>query len=144
MGAVVPAIERSPILALSFSSQKYAHRAPEGHVLLRVFAGGARQSEFAEMPDAQLLTLVLEEVRRLLGVRGEPIYCRIAHWPRTMPQYHVGHRQLVETIKARAEDLAGLALAGNYLQGVGIPHCIATGQDAAERVLGERLRMGRR
>jgi oxygen-dependent protoporphyrinogen oxidase len=38
MGVVVPAIERSPILACSFSSQKYAHRAPEGKVLLRVLS----------------------------------------------------------------------------------------------------------
>jgi oxygen-dependent protoporphyrinogen oxidase len=138
MGAVIPAIEKSPILALSFSSQKYAHRAPEGHVLLRVFAGGARHPELAEMPDDDLLPLMLAELNRLLGVRGDPVYCRIAHWPRTMPQYHIGHRELVERIKARAGSLPGLALAGNYLQGVGIPHCICTGQDAAERVLGQR------
>ncbi len=137
MGAVIPAIEKSPILALSFSSQKYAHRAPEGQVLLRVFAGGARRPELAEMPDAQLLPLMLEELNRLLGVRGDPVYCRTAHWPRTMPQYHIGHRELVERIKSRSRGLPGLALAGNYLQGVGIPHCICTGQDAAEQVLGQ-------
>ncbi|MDZ7620229.1 MAG: protoporphyrinogen oxidase, partial [Patescibacteria group bacterium] len=59
MGAVVPAIEQSPILAVSFSSQKYVHRAPEGQVLLRAFVGGARRHELAEMPDAELVPLVL-------------------------------------------------------------------------------------
>jgi len=136
MGAVVPAAENSPILAVSFSAQKYVHRAPEGQVLLRVFAGGARRPELAEMPDAELLPLLLAELGRLLGLRGEPTYGCTAHWPGTMPQYHVGHKGLVSEIRTRAGALPGLALAGNYLQGVGIPHCIHTGQEAADRVLG--------
>lgn len=135
MGAVVPAIENIPILAISFSSQKYAHRAPEGHVLLRVFVGGAQRPELAAMPDDQLVPLVMDHLRRLLGIRGEPVYCRTAHWPGTMPQYHVGHKQVVERIRARLKAIPGIALAGNYLQGVGIPHCIDTGQRAAEAVL---------
>ena len=95
MGAVVPAIEKSPILACSFSSRKYPHRAPDGKELLRVFVGGARRPELAEMDDDQLRPLVLDELSRLLRIRGEPCYCRIAHWPGTMPQYHVGHKELV-------------------------------------------------
>jgi len=136
MGAVVPAVEKSPILAVSFSSQKYTHRVTEGRVLLRVFAGGARRPELAVMPDDQLCPLVLDELGRLLGIRGEPVYCRTAHWPGTMPQYYVGHKGLVQEIRARVGKLPGVALAGNYLQGVGIPHCIHTGQQAAEQVLG--------
>ncbi len=95
MGAVVPAIERSPILAISFSSRKYAHRAPEGKTLLRVFVGGARHPELAEMPDDQLLPLVRRHTEKLLQIQGEPVFCDIAHWPGTMPQYHVGHKELV-------------------------------------------------
>jgi oxygen-dependent protoporphyrinogen oxidase len=87
------------------------------------------------MPDERLRPLVLERLGRLLGIHGEPVYCRTAHWPGTMPQYHVGHKDLVRRIKARVAALPGIALAGNYLQGVGIPHCIDTGQQAAERVL---------
>ena len=135
MGAVVPAIEKSPILAVSFSSQKYVHRAPDGCVLLRAFVGGARQPELARMSEEQLRPLVLEHLDRLLGLRGDPVYCRTANWPNTMPQYHVGHKTVVAQIKARAKTLPGIALAGNYLQGVGIPHCIDTGQQAAESAL---------
>jgi len=135
MGVVVPAIENSPILACSFSSQKYVHRAPEGRVLLRVFAGGARRSELAEMADEPLSALLVKESGRLLEIRGEPVYRNVAHWPRTMPQYHVGHRALVARIEARTALWPGLALAGNAFHGVGIPHCIHSGQQAAERVL---------
>lgn len=135
MGVVVPAIERSPILACSFSSQKYEHRAPPGHVLLRIFAGGARHPELAEMPDGELVPLLLAELGKLLGIRGEPVYCRTAHWPRTMPQYHVGHKDRVQEIEYRVGALNTLRLAGNAYHGVGIPHCIHSGQQAAEAVL---------
>ena len=136
MGVVVPAAEGSPILACSFSSQKYPHRAPEGKVLLRVFAGGARQPGMAEMDEGRLRPLILEELRRLLGIRGEPCYTNVARWPRTMPQYHVGHKGLVEEIRARAQRIPHLVLAGNAYQGVGIPHCIHSGEQAVETLLG--------
>jgi protoporphyrinogen/coproporphyrinogen III oxidase len=136
MGAVVPAIENSPILACSFSSRKYPHRAPEGKELLRVFVGGARHPELAEMPDEQLKPLVLGEVARLLRIRGEPCFCNIAHWPGTMPQYHVGHKELVARIEGRVAALPRLQLAGNAYHGVGLPDCIHGGELAAERILG--------
>jgi oxygen-dependent protoporphyrinogen oxidase len=135
MGMVVPAVERSPILACSFSSRKYPHRAPAGKELLRVFVGGAHRPELAEMDDAQLRPLVLGELSRLLAIRGEPCYCRIAHWPGTMPQYHVGHLELVGRIEARLAALPNLKLAGNAYHGVGIPDCVHGGELAAERTL---------
>ncbi|MCG2685422.1 MAG: protoporphyrinogen oxidase, partial [Planctomycetales bacterium] len=135
MGVVAPAVERSPILACSFSSRKYPHRAPDGKELLRVFVGGARRPELAEMDDDRLLPLVLDELSRLLHIRGEPCFCRVAHWPATMPQYHVGHKELVAEIEAHAAALPNLQLAGNAYRGVGIPDCIHGGELAAERIL---------
>jgi len=135
MGAVVPSVEKSPILAVSFSSQKYPHRAPKGKELLRVFLGGARHEELAEMPGHELVPLVEKHLAPLLDVRGQPCFLDVAHWPRTMPQYHVGHRELVAGIEARAAGIPGLELAGNAFHGVGIPDCIHGGEQAAERAL---------
>ena len=135
MGVVVPAIENSPILACSFSSRKYPHRAPPGKTLLRVFVGGSRRPELAELPDAELLPLVLEHLRPLLNITGPPEFCDIAHWPRTMPQYHVGHQERIARIEARLLRLPGLKLAGSALRGVGVPDCIRSGQVAAEQLL---------
>lgn len=137
MGAVVPAVERSPLLAISFSSQKYAHRVPKGMALLRAFVGGARRPDLASMEASELRPLVLEELRRLLDIHGEPCYCDIARWPNTMPQYHVGHKALVARIEARAAAMPNLQLAGNAYHGVGIPDCIHGGELAAERILQE-------
>jgi protoporphyrinogen/coproporphyrinogen III oxidase len=137
MGAVVPSIENSPILACSFSSQKYTHRAPPGMTLLRVFVGGARRPDLAEMPDGELLPLVLRHLRPLLRIEGDPVMCEIAHWPRTMPQYHVGHNERVARIDARLALLPGLKMAGSAFRGVGLPDCIHGGEVAAEQVLGD-------
>ena len=131
MGFVVPAVERSPVLAGSFSSRKYVHRAPEGTELFRIFVGGARRPEMAEMEDRRLVPLVLGELAPLLGIDGEPIYTTTAHWPGTMPQYYVGHQDLVARIEQRRAAIPGLALAGNAFQGVGVPNCIHSGQQAA-------------
>jgi oxygen-dependent protoporphyrinogen oxidase len=136
MGVVVPGIENSPILAVSFSSRKYPHRAPPGKELLRVFVGGARRPDLAEMGDDRLVPLVTEELSRLLSIRGEPCFCNTAHWPGTMPQYHVGHQELVARIEVRAAMLPNFALAGNAYHGVGLPDCIHGGELAAERILG--------
>ncbi|NQU19673.1 MAG: protoporphyrinogen oxidase [Candidatus Nealsonbacteria bacterium] len=138
MGIVVPTAEKSPILACSLSSRKYVHRAPEGKTLLRVFVGGSRYPEAAEMPEEELCPRVFDELATLLGIEGQPIYSRVARWPRTMPQYHVGHKDLVAAIESGVEKLPGLELCGNAYHGVGIPDCIHGGEQAAERVLDAR------
>ncbi len=134
MGFVTPKIERSPILAGSFSSLKYEHRAPEGKLLIRIFAGGARMPEAAVLPENELVPLLLAEMRKILKIDGAPLLTTVAHWPRTMPQYHLGHRELVTEIENLAAVESTLALAGNAFHGVGIPNCIRSGFDAAEKL----------
>lgn len=135
-GLVVPRIEGRAALAISFSSSKFPGRAPEGHVLLRVFLGGALDPERAALDDARLVTLAREEVGDLLGASGEPSLVEIARWPGAMPQYHLGHVERLARIDRRLATLPGVALAGAAYEGVGIPQVIASGQSAAARVLG--------
>lgn len=135
MGAVVPKIEHTPILAMSFSTHKYPHRSPEGTQLIRVFAGGARDASLAVMPDEQLTPLLVEKMRPLLKIEGNPYTVHTAHWPNTMPQYYVGHLDRVAEIEQRVSTFSGLALAGNSYHGVGVPACIHSGEQAAEAIL---------
>jgi oxygen-dependent protoporphyrinogen oxidase len=133
-GFVVPAAERRSILAGSFASIKFASRAPEGMVLVRVFIGGACQAGLADLGDDDLRRIAVDELGALLGVKGDPQFALVARWPRSMPQYHVGHSQLVAAIERRAARWPGLALAGNAYHGVGIGHCIHSGERAAEQI----------
>lgn len=133
-GFVVPIIERRKILAGSFSSVKFNGRAPDGKVLMRTFIGGACQPELMRLSDDELKATMREELGELLGLRGEPLFADVVRWDGKMPQYHVGHLDLVAEIEARANQLANFGLAGNAYRGVGIPFCIHSGEVAAERV----------
>ncbi|MEX2212997.1 MAG: protoporphyrinogen oxidase [Phycisphaeraceae bacterium] len=134
-GFVVPAIEKRRLIAGSFVHRKYVGRAPEGHVLLRAFVGGALQPEMTNKSDDELTAIAREEFTALLGITGEPLFTRVQRWPRSMPQYKVGHLARVAQLRQHLTQHPGLELAGNAFEGVGIPDCIANGQAAAERVI---------
>jgi len=133
-GFVVPAVERSPLIAGSFSSIKFAGRAPEGMVLLRAFCGGALAAHVLECTDDELVETVRAELDVLLGVRARPHLVRVRRFERAMPQYDVGHLDRVTRIESATARHAGLALAGNAYRGVGIPDCVHSGEQAAEYV----------
>jgi len=135
-GFVVPRTEKRALLACTFSSVKYAGRAPEGDVLLRAFVGGALNEAVLELDDAPLVMRARAELREALGITAAPALARVFRWPKAMPQYHVGHLARVETIERRAGALPGLDLAGGAYRGVGIADCVRSGEAAAERALG--------
>jgi oxygen-dependent protoporphyrinogen oxidase len=135
-GFVVPHIEHRAIIAGSFSSVKYAGRAPTEHVLLRAFVGGSLQESLFNLDDQAMEGLVRRELELLLGVHAAPLFMRVARYPRSMPQYLVGHLRLVERIEQQAARYPGLALAGNAYRGVGIADCVRSGEAAADALFG--------
>jgi len=134
-GFVVPAAERRKIIAGSFSSLKFAGRAPEGMILARVFLGGALQSEMMKLGDDEMLAAAREEFAALNGVTEQPVFAYVQRWPASMPQFAVGHLERVAEIEHAAASVPGFALAGAFLHGVGIPDCIRSGEEAAESVI---------
>ena len=134
-GFVVPEIERKNILAASFSSRKFPGRAPDGCVLIRTFLGGALKPQLVDLPEAELRAIVGRELGELLKIHGKPHLFQLQRWRGAMPQYHLGHVDLVARIQARTARLPGLTLAGNAYAGVGLPQCVRSGREAAERLL---------
>lgn len=134
-GFVAPAVENRRIMACTFSSLKYPGRAPAGYVLLRAFVGGSLQSELFDDNDETIETSVRAELANLLGVTAAPLFCRIYRHPRSMPQYHLGHRYKVKRIETKLAKFPTLALAGSAYYGVGISDCIRSGEEAAEKIV---------
>jgi oxygen-dependent protoporphyrinogen oxidase len=132
-GFVVPRGEGRSITACTWSSIKFAGRAPAGKVLLRAFVGGAKQQALTENPDEVIAEMVSSDLADIMGLKGEPVFMRIHRWPRAMPQYTMGHLERVEAIEAACERYKGLALTGSSYRGLGIPDCINQGRQAAER-----------
>lgn len=134
-GFVVPFIEKRSLIACTFSSVKFAGRAPDDCVLLRAFAGGALQPEIFALDESELLSRVTKDLGSLLGIQRAPIFAEVSKWERSMPQYQVGHLERVKRIHERAASLPNLTLAGNAYSGPGIPDCIRSGEDGADRLI---------
>ena len=133
-GFVVPFIEKRALMACTFCSVKFGNRAPQGMVLLRAFVGGALQPEMFALDEQEMLSRVLGDLRELLGIETPPLFSRIARWPGSMPQYHVGHLDRIERIRTMAFAVPRFVLAGNAYTGSGISDCIREGENAAEQI----------
>lgn len=134
-GYVVPRAEDRAVMAMTWVSSKWPDRAPEGNVLVRAFIGRSGQEQVLAGDDASLIAIARREIEDVLGVTGEPDLIRVYRWERGMPQYNLGHLQRVETIRAECDAIPGFEIAGNMLRGVGIPDCIASGEQAAANLI---------
>lgn len=134
-GFVVPASEGSNILAASFVSKKFANRAPQDMVMARIFIGGALAPQLLAKSDADLIDLALADLAKYIEVTGLPARSWLERWPESMPQYRLHHKERVAQIKEQVRELEGLALAGNCYDGVGIPDCVYSAEQAVKVVL---------
>jgi oxygen-dependent protoporphyrinogen oxidase len=132
-GFVVPRVERSPLLAATWVTSKWPHRAPDGHVLLRGFLGGGRDPRRLDADDEDLVSLVVEELSQLMGIAGEPLFTRLFRWTKQSPQYEVGHLQRIATIDQQLASVPGMFVTGSGFRAIGIPDCIADGRETAAR-----------
>jgi oxygen-dependent protoporphyrinogen oxidase len=133
-GFVVPKAEGTGILAASWLSSKWPHRAPEGRVLMRTFLGGARDPHALELTDAGLIQRSLAALTPLVGIQAAPLFTRVYRWPRANAQHEVGHLDRLAAIEHALEAHPGLYVTGSGYRGVGIPDCVADGRATAGRV----------
>ncbi len=134
-GFLVPRSEGKRMLAATFVHNKFSHRAPEDRALVRCFLGGSRDEQVLQLPDDEMLTIVREELRQILGLTAEPLFTRVYRWKGAMAQYNVGHLERVERIEGLRKELPGLVLAGNGYRGIGVPDCVRSGEEAAAEVV---------
>lgn len=133
-GYIVPKVEQRQALACTWTSRKWAGRAPAGKLLLRVYIGRYGEEDVTQYDDGRLLAIAQNEVQQTLGIEAAPIFSRLFRFPLAMPQYNLGHRQRVAAIKQQASQQPGLFLAGAFFNGVGIPDCIASAETAVADV----------
>jgi oxygen-dependent protoporphyrinogen oxidase len=126
---------RAPsLLACTFVDQKFPHRAPEGAVLLRAFFGGASAPRLLDSPDDEVIALAIRQLSLLLGPLPQASFTVVRRWPRSLPQYAVGHLERMARLEGRVRVLPGLHLIGNAYYGVGLPDLVRQGREAARRV----------
>lgn len=135
-GFLIPRSEGRQMTACTWTSSKWLHSAPDDKVLLRTYIGRLGNQSWTEMPAEELKRIIAGELRDLMGITAEPLFCELTQLPRSMPQYPVGHMTNLENLRKQlAEEMPGVELCGGGYDGVGIPDCIRQGKQAAERML---------
>ncbi len=133
-GMLIPRMENFRILGTLFSSSLFPNRAPEGHVLLTSYVGGERFPELAGRTEGELVDIVCEDLKILLGIHAPPVFKRVSFHPKAIPQYNVGHGRFKAQLDSMENRAPGLFFAGHFRDGVSLGDSIAAGVAAARRV----------
>jgi oxygen-dependent protoporphyrinogen oxidase len=121
--------------AFTFSSRKWAHLAGPDHLLVRGSVGRFGEAEVLQRDDEDLVAAVRADLAELTGVTAAPLDSLVTRWGGGLPQYGVGHLDIVAGIERAVADVPGLAVAGAALHGVGLPGCVASAGLAAARIV---------
>ncbi len=134
-GFVVPRVERRDLIAATWTSLKWPHRAPPDRLLVRCYVGGVGREAILELDDEALGQRVKSELRKMCGVTAEPAHVEVNRWMKAMPQYVLGHLERLEQAEGALSRYGGLFVTGAAYRGVGIPDCIRDGAVTADRVV---------
>jgi oxygen-dependent protoporphyrinogen oxidase len=115
------------VRACTYASHKFAGRAPDGHVLLRVFLAWG---------EGEARTLAHARLASILEISGEPLWARMFRWPRGIPVYARGHAERLAAVRERLAAFPPIALCGAGHDGPGVSACVRSGKEAARKVLG--------
>ena len=133
-GYLVPPSAGRPVKGVTVASAKWAHLDDGEHVVVRCSFGRYGDTTDLQRDDDDLVRLAVDELTKTGRVAGPPIATRVSRWGGGLPQYAVGHVDRVRRIRAAVATVPGLAVCGAAYEGVGIPACIRTGQQAADQV----------
>ncbi|WFE19475.1 protoporphyrinogen oxidase [Solwaraspora sp. WMMD937] len=137
-GFLVPATERTMTKAVTLFSTKWAQlRRSDGLAVVRASVGRHGDERLLQRSDDELIDAVRAELTRLTGVRQPAaVQSHVQRWGGALPQYPPGHLSRVAAAR-RSLRAAGrrLALAGAAYDGIGIPVCVRSGENAADEIL---------
>jgi oxygen-dependent protoporphyrinogen oxidase len=134
-GFLVPEKEKRRILGTIWSSSLFDGRSPKGHAALTTFVGGARQPQLTDLNDRDLQSMVLEELRPLLSITGDPVFASVTRWSRAIPQYDLGYQKILAAVENAERQHVGLFLCSNFRGGIAVGDCIMSSERTASRIM---------
>jgi oxygen-dependent protoporphyrinogen oxidase len=133
-GFLVPRREGLRVLGTVFNSSLFSGRSPAETACFTSFAGGATDPALLQLSDDEITETICAEVAGVLGISGTPQVTSLQRHARALPQYNLGHTQLVKSLDALTASTPGLFLAGNYLSGPSIGSCVEQASRTADAV----------
>jgi oxygen-dependent protoporphyrinogen oxidase len=140
-GFLVPPVDRRTVKGATFSFAKWGWvreagaATGEGLLVLRASIGRHREEAVLQVGDERLRDLALHDLSDALGLSVRPVDWHVQRWGGGLPQYAVGHLDRVRRIRHAVARSGPLAVCGAAFDGLGIPACIASAQEAADQVL---------
>lgn len=137
-GVLVPSKEQAngfQTLGTIFSSSMFPDRAPSDEMLFTTFIGGSRNRDFASSSTKILKEAALEDLHRLVGVEGQPVFVKHTFWSTAFPQYGLGYEAVLNGLKFLESDLPRLYYAGNHKGGLSVGKALASGYNTAGQVI---------
>ncbi|HET9961002.1 MAG TPA: protoporphyrinogen oxidase [Nitrospiraceae bacterium] len=134
-GFIVPRAEGRELIAATWTSLKWPHRAPDQELSVRCYLGGVGREAILEQDDEHLVRCVRKELASIVGLRAEPHYIEVNRWHRAMPQYTLGHLGRLSQLDDALSRFGGLLVTGAGYRGVGIPDCIHDGSETAAKTI---------
>ena len=134
-GTLNPEVEKVNTLGTLFTSTLFPDRAPEGHVLMTTYVGGARSPELALKPEDERVELVLKDLRAIYGVTGEPSFVHSFLYERAIPQYEVGYGKYLNAMRQFEVDQKSIHLAGHCKDGISLADSVVSGEKIAEKII---------
>ena len=133
-GFLVPRSSGLRILGTVWNSSLFPERSPEGHALLTTFVGGATDPQAVSLCDEELQGIVHRQLAPILAISSQPGFANVKKWPRAIPQYNVGHRDIIHQLNSLRERHNSLFFVGNYLRGPALGACIEQALTVAHQI----------
>jgi len=131
-GVLVATGEPLHAKAITLTSRKWGSWGYGGKVELLRLSFGRLGDSRTRVSDAQLVGLAVADLEALFGVTVDPLEVHVQRWAAAMPQYRPGHGSLVGELRGGLPPT--VAVAGNYLDGIGVPACVAAADRAVAAV----------
>jgi protoporphyrinogen/coproporphyrinogen III oxidase len=134
-GFLVPRSAGTRILGTVWNTSLFPNRAPEGHVLLTSFVGGATDPSVVSLDESEIVSIAHRELASVLEIAQPPAFSHVQAWRRAIPQYNLGHMQHVNQLTKLQSTYPSIRLIGNYLRGPALGACVEQALTVAQEAI---------
>jgi oxygen-dependent protoporphyrinogen oxidase len=134
-GFLVPRSSGLRILGTVWNSSLFPNRAPDGHVLLTSFVGGATDPAAVALSESEIVSTVHRQLASVLGISQPSSFSHFHAWQRAIPQYNLGHMQRMNLLSEIQNKHQSIRLIGNYLRGPALGACVEEALTVAQEAI---------
>ncbi|WP_338765011.1 protoporphyrinogen oxidase [Bernardetia sp. ABR2-2B] len=134
-GALHPKAEELFSAGTIWSSSVFEGRSPEDEVLFTGFVGGRQWQEHAELPKQEILKRHTDELKKIYGIKNDPVVQQFTKWDKSVPQYDEQMLKVEKQLKRLKK--SDIYICANWFGGVSVSDCIKKGKNLALQLIAD-------